>query len=181
MAVISTRLEHEYPQSNAGWGATVVPLQELIVGDMRTTLVMLLAAVGLVLLIACANVGNLLFTRALTGARRSRSIGTRCGAERVFQQLLIEALVLSTAGGALGLAWLAAASRGRSLLASQVPRADEITMDVRVLAFVLVASVITGLLAGVMPAIRAGRADLTAALKEGGRSDSALGIRTGGC
>src|SRR6185503_18434894 len=65
MDAISGRLEREYPQANTGWGATVVPLQELIVGDIRTTLVMLLAAVALVLLIACANVGNLLFARTL--------------------------------------------------------------------------------------------------------------------
>ena len=180
MKDISLRLEREYPKENTGWSATVVPLQELIVGDIRTALVMLLAAVVLVLLIACANVGNLLFTRALN-RRKEIAIRSALGAgrRRVFQQLLIEALVLSTAGGALGLA-LARGSlaAGASLLASQVPRADEITMDVRVLAFVLVASVVTGLLAGVMPAIRAGRADLTTALKEGGRSDSALGIRT---
>ena len=104
MDAISQRLEREYPQANTGWGATVVPLQELIVGDIRTTLVMLLAAVALVLLIACANVGNLLFARGL-GRRKELAIRSALGAGRgrVFQQLLTEALVLATAGGAAGL------------------------------------------------------------------------------
>jgi predicted permease len=178
--VIAARLEREFPQANAGWGAFVIPVQELMVQDVRTSLVVLLSAVALVLLIACANVGNLLFTRALA-RRKEIAIRTALGAARgrVFQQLLIEALVLAAAGGALGLllaySSLAAAA---TLLVGQVPRAQEISIDARVLLFVLGASVITGVLAGALPALRAGRADLTGALKEGGRGDGALGIRT---
>jgi predicted permease len=180
MDLISQRLEREFPQANTGWGATVVPLQELIVGDSRRSLVMLLGAVALVLLIACANVGNLLFARAL-GRRKELAIRAALGAgrARVFQQLLVEALLLAAAGGAAGLllahACLAAGAR---LLADQVPRAEEISIDGRVLLFVAGASIVTGILAGALPALRAGRTDLTDALKEGGRNDGAVALRT---
>jgi putative ABC transport system permease protein len=180
MAAISTRLEHDYPQENAGWGATVIPLQELIVGDIRMTLLMLLAAVALVLLIACANVGNLLFARGL-GRRKEIAIRSALGAGRgrVFQQLLAEALILAIAGGAAGLLMARASlTAGATLLADQIPRAEEITIDVHVLLFVLGASIVTGIIAGALPALRAGRADLNDALKEGGRHDGAVGIRT---
>ena len=180
LEVIARRLEQAYPEANAGWGATIVPLQEDIVGDIGRTLVMLLAAVGLVLLIACANVGNLLFTRAL-GRRKEVAIRAALGAgrRRVLQQLLVESLVLGLAGGVAGLLFAEGALRvGAALLADQVPRADEIAIDSTVLLFVLAASIVTGVLAGVVPALRVGHAPLTEALKEGGRGDGAVGLRT---
>ncbi|HEX2442509.1 MAG TPA: ABC transporter permease [Vicinamibacterales bacterium] len=180
MRVISTRLEKEFPKENAGWGATVVPLHELLVGDVRMSLLVLLAAVALVLLIACANVGNLILARSLA-RRKELAIRSALGAgrARVFQQLLIEALVLGLIGGAVGLL-LAQVSldAGATLLADQVPRADEISIDGRVLLFVFAASILTGILAGALPALRAGRVDLTDALKEGGRQEGTVGIRT---
>lgn len=177
---ISVRLEREYPRENAGWGATAIPLHEVLVGDLRMSLMVLLAAVALVLLIACANVGNLLFVRALS-RRKEIAIRSALGAgrRRVFQQLLIEAMILAVAGGAVGVL-LASLSLDviASLLQGQVARADELSLDWRVLVFALVASLLTGVLAGAMPALRAGRTDLNDALKEGGRDDGAVGLRT---
>jgi putative ABC transport system permease protein len=180
LEVIARRLEHTYPEANAGWGATLVSLQDDIVGDIGSTLVLLLAAVGLVLLIACANVGNLLFTRAL-GRRKEVAIRAALGAgrRRVLQQLLVESVVLGIAGGVAGLLLAEGGLRaGAALLAGQVPRADEITIDGTVLLFVLGASILTGILAGVVPALRVGGTPLTDALKEGGRGDGAIGLRT---
>ena len=180
LAALSGRLEREFPKENAGWGSTIVPLQEVLVGEMRTPLLMLQGAVGLVLLIACANVGNLLFTRALA-RRKELAIRAALGAGRgrVFQQLLVEALLLAIVGGAAGLLLAdTALSAAASLLAAQIPRAEEIGIDAHVLLFVAAVSLLTGVLAGVLPAARAGRSELNDALKEGGRHDSAVGIRT---
>jgi predicted permease len=180
MKDISARLERDYPKENTGWGATVIPLQELIVGDIRTSLVMLLVAVALVLLIACANVGNLLFARALA-RRKELAIRTALGAGRgrVFQQMLVESLTRAVAGGAAGLLLARVGlATGATLLANQVPRADELAIDGRVLLFVLGLSMLTGILAGVLPAIRAGRTDLNESLKEGGRDAGAVGMKT---
>jgi putative ABC transport system permease protein len=178
--VISARLEREFPKENAGWGGTVVPLQEVIVGDIRMSLVILLGAVGLVLLIACANVGNLLFARALA-RRKELAIRAALGAgrSRVFQQLLVESLLLAFVGGAVGLLVAnLSLQAAAALLANQIPRAEEISIDWRVLLFVVGASVLTGILAGALPALRAGTTDLNEALKEGGRQEAALGVRT---
>jgi putative ABC transport system permease protein len=180
MTAIAKRLEFAYPQANTGWGAVVRPLQEVIIGDIRKSLLVLFGAVALVLLIACANVGNLLLGRAL--ARRKElaiRLALGAGRSRVFQQVLVEAVLLAFAGGAIGLlltrAGVAAAA---ALLADQVPRADGMTLDYRVLLFALAASLVTGILTGALPAHRAGGGDLTGALKEGGRQDGAVGVRT---
>ncbi len=177
---ISARLAREFPASDGGWQAVVIPMQETIVGSSRTTLLMLLGAVGLVLLIACANVGNLLLTRTVS-RRKEIAIRSALGAgrDRLFQQLLIEALLLAAAGGALGMllayGTLSAAS---TLLANQVPRAEEISIDTTVLLFALGLSILSGILAGVVPAVRAGGVGLNDALKQGGRGDSTEGVRT---
>jgi len=180
MDAISARLAREFPKSDGGWGAVVMPMQEVIVGKSRTMLLMLLGAVGLVLLIACANVGNLLFTRALS-RRKEIAIRSALGAGRgrVFQQLLTEALLLAAAGGALGLLLAhGILTSGTTLLAGQVPRAEEISIDARVLLFAVGMSILTGVLAGTLPAVRADRSNLSDALKDGGRGDGAIGIGT---
>jgi predicted permease len=179
MNAISARLAQEFPNTDGrGWGVLVIPMQEEIVGESRTMLLMLLGAVGLVLFIACANVGNLLFTRALS-RRKEIAIRSALGAgrRRVFQQLLVEALMLATFSGALGLLLAHGTLTSTStLLANQVPRADEISIDARVLLFALGVSILTGLIASTLPAVYAGRADINDAIKEGGRSDRTLGV-----
>ncbi len=180
MDAISARLAQEFPRSDGRWGAVVMPMREEIIGNSRGMFIMLLGAVGLVLLIACANAGNLLFTRALA-RRKELAIRSALGAgrARVFQQLLTEAVVFAAIGGALGLVLAAATLSSVSrLLATQIPRAGEITLDGRVLLFAIAASLVTGILAGTLPALRAGRADVNDALKEGGRGDAAVGVGT---
>jgi len=173
VATIAGRLEKEFPQSHAGHGAAVVPLRESFTETLRPALAVLSGAVGLVLLIACANVANLLLARA---SARSRELGLRLalGATRwrLTRTMLVESVLLALAGGVLG---VALASWGVRLLLASLPTdlplpsyIKTITLDNRVLGFTLILSVMTGLLFGVLPAVRASSIDPNAALKEGG-------------
>jgi predicted permease len=175
---VSATLARLYPADDAGWGATAMTLQELVVGDVRTSLLVLLGAVGFVLLIACANVANLCLARMLG---RGKEIALRCalgaGRGRILRQLLTETVLLSVAGGAAGLVLARAGLRLVAMLvADQLPRADELSIDGAVLAFTAAISLATGIGAGLIPALRGRRTDLNEALKQGlGRTESQAG------
>ena len=172
MRGIAGRLEQQYPNYNTGTSAEVVPLQDQIVQSSRPALVVLLCAVAFILLIACANVANLLLARA--GARsRELAIRTALGASRmrVVRQLLTESLVIALLGGALGLLFAAAALGPLlRLSAGAVPDVGGIHMDRAVLAFTAAAALITAILFGLLPALGTARLDLRETLAEGGRS-----------
>ncbi len=171
MERIASDLEKENPDFNAGWSANVFPMQPELVRDVRGSILILFAAVGAVLLIACANVGNLLLSRAVT---RERELSVRAaigaGRFRILRQLLIESLLLAVVGGALGLALAEVFRRALlSVLPSELPAFVSIGLDSRVLAFTLVMSVATSLLFGLLPALQVSRLDLVEPLKEGAR------------
>jgi putative ABC transport system permease protein len=177
MKTIAERLGKQYPATNRDESAMAIMLRDLSVGPIRPMLFTLLAAVAVVVLIACANVANLLLVRA---SAREKEIAIRAamgaGRRRLVMQMLAESLVLASVGGALGvlLAWLSLTPI-RTLSAGSIPRVAEVTLDPRVLGFAVLVSVATGILFGLAPAWQASRGPLGAALKEGGRSSATSG------
>jgi putative ABC transport system permease protein len=165
------RLAEAYPEANRGVGAAVIPLKERLVGDVGPSLWMLLGAVGFVLLIACVNVSNLLLARA-TGRTREFAIRAALGAGRgrLLRQSLTESVLLALAGGGLGLLFAALGTRAAlNALPTGLPRADEVGLDARVLLFTAAISLLTGLLAGLAPALKTSQRRLAETLKESGR------------
>jgi putative ABC transport system permease protein len=174
MDTLAGRLSEQYPDTNSGWGIEVVPLREQVVGRIRPALMVLLGAVGCVLLIACANVANLLLARA---ARRRSEFAIRAalGASRgrLIRQLLTESILLSMTGGAVGLLlaiWGVPTLTGIS--AANIPRVEEIGISGKVLVFTLLVSLVTGAVFGIAPAIQSSNRRLTDDLKDGRRGST---------
>lgn len=179
METIAARLAQQYPENNAKESAEVIPLLENVVRNIRPALLTLLAAVGLVVLIACGNVANLLLVRASV---REKEIAIRtalgAGRGRLVRQMLAESVALAMAGGAVGLLLAYAALRPlQALSAGSIPRVEDVTIDAGVLVFTLAVSLLTGVIFGLVPAWQALRANLNDVLKEGGRSSVTGGGR----
>ncbi|HRB13871.1 MAG TPA: ABC transporter permease, partial [Vicinamibacteria bacterium] len=174
---LAKRLSEEHPMSNARQSMTVEPMLNAVVGDLRPALMLLLGAVVLVLLIACANVANLLLSRA---ADRQKEMALRMAVggnrTRLIRQLLTESVLLSSLGGLVGIGLGYAGVRGLvASLPANVPRADEIGVDGSVLVFTAVVAVLTGLVFGLAPAWKVSSADMNETLKENGRGTATPG------
>ena len=174
MDSIAAALAREFPKEDKDHGITTISIEDDLVGELRTPLMVLLGAVGFVLLIACANVANLLLARS-TARRREFAIRGALGAKRIriMRQLLTEGLLLAAGGGSLGVAVAAALnSVFVARLSNQLPRADHIRLDPAVLAFTAGISLLASLLFSITPAVRSSRFDLNETLKEAGRGNT---------
>ena len=174
MEAIAARLEQQYPDTNTGWRVQLVPLHEQLVGKTRAALLVLLGAVGCVLLIACANVANLLLARAV-GRRMELAVRAALGASRwqLIRQLLTESILLSLSGGLLGFLlalWGVPVLTGLS--SGSIPRVEEIGISYRVLGFTVLISLLTGVIFGLVPALRSSSTKLTDSLREGRRGST---------
>jgi predicted permease len=177
---VTRNLAAAFPDSDRGIGASVTPLKQQIVGDARPFLLVLLAAVAIVLLIACVNVASLLLARS---AARSREFAMRtalgASRNRVVRQLLTESLLLGIASGAVGLSLAVWGTHAAlKVLPAALPRAEEIGLDFRVLAFTTIVSLLTGTLFGLAPALATSRSNPLPALKDSGRGASSANHRT---
>jgi predicted permease len=171
MQRITANLARAFPDADKDTGAKLVPLKEQMVGDVRPLLMVLLAAVGFVLLIACVNVASLMLARS-TGRMREFAVRAALGASRtrVVRQLLTESLMLATSGGTLGLLLaIFGTHAGLKFLPAALPRADEIGLDLRVLLFTIAISLLSGVLFGLAPALKMSQTAPHTALKDGGR------------
>ncbi len=179
MSTIAGRLARSYPDTNAGKGIRLVPLRESIVTDARPMLSVFLGAVGFLLLIACANAANLLLVRA---SRREREIAIRtalgAGRLQIVRQLIVEGILLSLCAGFLGALFsMWGAETLIAISPEAIPRAHEVGVDLRVLAFTLIVSLGTGTLFGIAPALQLGRQDVQAALRAAGAALTASRAR----
>jgi putative ABC transport system permease protein len=182
MTTIESRLEQQYPDSNTGIGISLIPTQEQTVKEIRPALLVLLGAVAFLLLIACANIANLLLARAAS-RQKEMAIRSALGASRlrILRQLLTESLLLSVVGGIVGLLLAVWSTKAVMALApDNIPRLNEVGFDTRIFSFALVVSLVTGIVFGLVPALHATKPDLNEGLKEGqrGSMESTFGKRT---